>query len=54
MGAKDNAINVDGFNPALPPGMSERASSNGHMATNGHGTFGDSMWSMAVQYPSED
>ncbi len=51
---KHNAINVDGFEPALPPGMTERVdpNSNGHM--NGYqtkGSPGTSMWSMVLEFP---
>jgi hypothetical protein len=47
-----NAINVDGYNPALPPGMSERPVA---VESNGHGkVHGSSMWSLAVEFPSDD
>jgi len=54
---KHNAINVDGFQPALPPGMTERVDPNSNELMNGHGivgTHGTSMWSMVVDYPAPD
>ena len=54
-----HAINVNGFNPALPPGMTERAkpTSNGPGPVNEYDPGrlnGKSMWSMALENPSED
>ena len=47
-----NAINVDGYSPALPPGMTERPTA---VESNGHWTVhGSSMWSLAIEFPSED
>ncbi len=49
---KHNAVNVDGYAPALPPGMTERpvpVSSNVHKTV-----YGSSMWWLAVEFPSED
>ena len=51
---KNNAINVEGYVPALPPGMDERVATNGHVGTNGHGTYGHTMWHMAIEFPSND
>ena len=49
---RTNAINVGGFNPALPPGMTERPVP---VASNGHGKIhGSTMWSMACEFPSDD
>ncbi len=38
MAQKHNAINVRGFNPALPPGMTERVDPNSNGQMNGHDT----------------
>jgi hypothetical protein len=47
-----NAINAQGYQPALPPGMTERVTP---VSSNGHGkVHGSSMWSLAVEFPSED
>jgi hypothetical protein len=53
---RTNAINCSGFNPALPPGMTERVdpNANGHAASNGHGIYGRGMWSTVLENPSED
>ena len=41
---RTNAINVNGFNPALPPGMSERVRPTGVPE-------GRSMWSVVLDFP---
>ena len=51
---KNNAINVEGYVPTLPPGMDERVVANGHATMNGHSKTGHSMWHMAIEFPSED
>ena len=54
---RTNAMNADGFNLALPPGMTERVNVNDHAHTDGHGPggpHGKSLWSMALENPSED
>jgi hypothetical protein len=49
---KTNAMNVNGYNPALPPGMTERVNVHGRA----HADRGDgrSMWAMVLEHPSED
>jgi hypothetical protein len=52
-----NAINVNGYNPALPPGMTERVNVNGHTHIDGHDPGrpqGKGMWSTVLENPSED
>ena len=51
---KHNAINVSGFNPALPPGMTERVDPNSNGQMNRHDTVdsgGTSMGSMVEPFP---
>jgi hypothetical protein len=54
---KNRAISVDGYAPALPPGMTERVQpsangSNGHAKIRPHGL--GSMWSLVLEYPALD
>ena len=51
---KQNAINADGYNPALPPGMTERVNVNSHAHMDGYDPgrpHGKSMWSLALENP---
>jgi hypothetical protein len=38
----------------LPPGMSERVKISDHVTHNERGAYGQSMWTMAIEYPSAD
>ena len=53
---RNNAINTRGFNPALPPGMTKRVNVNDHPHIDAHDAgrpYGGSLWSMALENPSE-
>jgi hypothetical protein len=60
---KTKAINVEGYQPPLPPGMTERptpvlSESHGHANGNGDSSspsrLGKGMWSIVLEHPAEE
>ena len=49
-----NAMNADGYQPALPPGMTERVNVNGSSSMTMSGSGGKGMWSWVLTHPSDD